>query len=82
MRGQDIRFALRQMANQPGFAVIAILVLALGIGGSTAVFCVLYQALLKPLPYPARPEAFLYPQRVPEKSGFQRWRFRFRLRRN
>ncbi len=51
MLGQDIRFALRQMANNPGFAVIAVLVLALGIGGSTAVFCVLYQALIKPLPY-------------------------------
>jgi len=49
---QDTRFALRQMRKQPGFALITVLVLALGIGGSTAVFCVLYQAVLKPLPYP------------------------------
>jgi putative ABC transport system permease protein len=48
----DFRFAFRQIRKQPGFAVIATIVLGLGIGGSTAVFSVLYQALLKPLPYP------------------------------
>jgi putative ABC transport system permease protein len=48
----DLRFALRQIRKQPGFAVIAVIVLGLGIGSSTAVFSVLYQALLKPLPYP------------------------------
>jgi putative ABC transport system permease protein len=47
----DLRFAFRQHRKQPGFALIAVIVLALGIGGSTAVFSVLYQALLKPLPY-------------------------------
>jgi predicted permease len=49
---RDLRFAFRQMRKQPGFALIAVIVLGLGIGGSTAVFSVLYQALLKPLPYP------------------------------
>jgi putative ABC transport system permease protein len=48
----DLRFALRQIRKHPGFAVIAVIVLGLGIGSSTAVFSVLYQALLKPLPYP------------------------------
>ncbi len=48
----DLRFALRQVARQPGFAASAIIVLALGIGSSTAVFSVLYEALLKPPPYP------------------------------
>ncbi len=47
----DLRFAFRQIRKQPGFALIAVIVLGLGIGGSTAVFSVLYQALLKPLPY-------------------------------
>jgi len=49
---RDVRFALRQIRKQPGFALIAVIVLGLGIGSSTAVFSVLYQALLKPLPYP------------------------------
>jgi predicted permease len=48
----DLLFAFRQMRKQPGFALLAVIVLALGIGGSTAVFSVLYQAVLKPLPYP------------------------------
>jgi putative ABC transport system permease protein len=48
----DLRFAFRQIRKRPGFALIAALILGLGIGGSTAVFSVLYQAVLKPLPYP------------------------------
>ncbi|MGA8029025.1 MAG: ABC transporter permease [Bryobacteraceae bacterium] len=48
----DLRLALRLLRKRPGFAASAILVLALGIGASTAVFSVLYEALLKPLPYP------------------------------
>ncbi len=47
----DLRFAWRQVRRQPGFAISVIVVLALGIGASTAVFSVLYEALLKPLPY-------------------------------
>jgi putative ABC transport system permease protein len=47
----DLRFAFRQIRKQPVFALIAVIVLGLGIGSSTAVFSVLYQALLKPLPY-------------------------------
>jgi predicted permease len=48
----DLRFALRHIRKRPAFALIAVTVLGFGIGGSTAVFSVLYQALLKPLPYP------------------------------
>src|SRR5581483_2586259 len=47
----DLRFALRQIAREPRSAVVAMLVLALGLGAATAVFSVLYQILLKPLPY-------------------------------
>ena len=48
---QDVRFALRQMKRNPGFAVTAVLVLALGIGASTAIFGFVDAALIRPLPY-------------------------------
>jgi putative ABC transport system permease protein len=49
---QDLRFALRGLRNRPGFALVAILTLALGIGSSTAVFSVVDRILFRSLPYP------------------------------
>ena len=48
---QDLRFALRQLRRNPGFAATAIFILALGIGASVAIFAFVDAALIQPLPY-------------------------------
>ena len=49
---QDVKYAVRQMRRAPGFACTAALILAIGIGGTTAIFSALNPILFEPLPYP------------------------------
>src|SRR6266481_2102162 len=66
---QDLRFALRGLRNRPGFALVAILTLSLGIGSTTAVFSVVDRILFRSLPYPHDEELVSFGDKAPFEAN-------------
>ena len=69
---QDLRYAFRAMLKRPGFTLIAVITLALGIGSSTAMFTVVDAAVIRGLPYRSPDQLFHMWERTPQKGFDQR----------
>ena len=65
---QDLRYSARTLIKRPGFVLIAVVTLALGIGGSTAIFTVVNAALIKGLPYRSSDQLYHLWERTPQKE--------------
>src|SRR5262249_56911646 len=78
---RDVHDGLRGIWRSPGFSLVLVLTLALGIGANTAIFSVVYSVLLRPLPYPLAERLVRLGESTAKASGisvtwinFQHWR--------
>src|SRR5215468_1513430 len=69
---QDLRYALRSQIKKPGFTVVAVLTLGLGIGASTSIFTVVNSALLRGLPYKSPDNLYHLWEQTPQKEYAKR----------
>ena len=67
----DVRYAARNLLRRPGFTIIAVITLALGIGANTAIFSAINALLLKPLPFPELDRVVAVWDKLPSR-GVQR----------